>query len=200
MQPIIAGFPVVHRVVRQLLCRLVYVMPLLVPIRVAPSVNRLLFAAWLGLKPTYGRVSRYGLIAYASSFDQIGPFTHSVEDAALLMEVISGKDNYDSTSSSSKKLSTYSSLLKFEKKAKIAIFPSTLASSGLHSEVKDAVEDLIADLKSDGHTVGEIDFAFLDHLIATYYVLSTAEASSNLARYDGVHFGYRADPKQMEKE
>ena len=153
----------------------------------------------VGLKPTYGRVSRYGLIAYASSFDQIGPFTHSVEDAALIMEVISGKDNYDSTSSS-QKVGTYSSSLDFEKKAKIAIFPTTLASEGLHPEVKEAVEGLIADLKTEGHTIGEIDFAFLDHLIATYYVLSTAEASSNLARFDGVHYGYRSkEAHEMEE-
>ena len=149
------------------------------------------FCGVVGLKPTYGRVSRYGLIAYASSFDQIGPFTKSVEDAALIMEVISGKDNYDSTSSS-EKVDTYSSSLGFEKKAKIAVLPSTLASSGLHTEVKDAVEGLIENLKSNGHTVGEIDFKLLDHLIATYYVLSTAEASSNLARFDGVHYGYRS--------
>ncbi len=149
------------------------------------------FCGVVGLKPTYGRVSRYGLIAYASSFDQIGPFTKSVADAALIMEVISGKDNYDSTSSS-QKVDTYSSQLAFGKKAKIAVFPTIMNSSGLHSEVKDAVNDLVENLKSEGHTVGEIDFAYLDHLIATYYVLSTAEASSNLARFDGVHYGYRS--------
>ena len=149
------------------------------------------FCGVLGLKPTYGRVSRYGLIAYASSFDQIGPFAKSVEDTALIMEVISGKDNYDSTSSS-QKVDSYSSHLSFDKKAKIAVFPSTLASDGLHKDVKGAVEELIEKLKSEGHTVGEIDFAFLDQLIATYYVLSTAEASSNLARFDGVHYGYRS--------
>jgi len=156
------------------------------------------FCGVVGLKPTYGRVSRYGLIAYASSFDQIGPFTTSVEDCALVMEVISGKDNYDSTSAS-QKVNTYSAELSFEKKAKIAVFPTTLTSAGLHTEVKDAVEGLIADLKNEGHTVGEIDFAFLDHLIATYYVLSTAEASSNLARFDGVHYGYRSkEAHEME--
>jgi aspartyl-tRNA(Asn)/glutamyl-tRNA(Gln) amidotransferase subunit A len=149
------------------------------------------FCGVVGLKPTYGRVSRYGLIAYASSFDQIGPFTKSVEDAALLMEVISGKDNYDSTSSS-QKVDNYSAHLGFDKKAKIAVFPAVMNSTGLHSDVKSAVEDLVANLKSEGHTIGEIDFAFLDHLIATYYVLSTAEASSNLARFDGVHYGYRS--------
>ena len=99
-----------------------------------------------------------------------------------------------------RQVGTYSSSLDFEKKAKIAIFPTTLASEGLHPEVKEAVEGLIADLKTEGHTIGEIDFAFLDHLIATYYVLSTAEASSNLARFDGVHYGYRSkEAHEMEE-
>ena len=156
------------------------------------------FCGVVGLKPTYGRVSRYGLIAYASSFDQIGPFAHSVEDTALVMEVISGKDGHDSTSSS-EKVGSYSSSLGFNKKARIAILPSTLASSGLHPEVKAATETVIENLKKDGHTVGEIGFELLDHLIATYYVLSTAEASSNLARFDGVHYGYRSqDAHEMD--
>jgi len=156
------------------------------------------FCGVVGLKPTYGRVSRYGLIAYASSFDQIGPFTHSVEDAALIMEVISGKDNYDSTSSS-EKVAPYAGSLSYHKKARIAVLPSTLESPGLHKEVRGAVEDLIENLKNEGHSIGEIDFTLLDHLIATYYVLSTAEASSNLARFDGVHYGYRSpDAGEME--
>ncbi len=149
------------------------------------------FCGVVGLKPTYGRVSRYGLIAYASSFDQIGPFTKSIEDAALIMEVISGKDNYDSTSSS-EKVNLYTKELSFEKKARIAIFPSILQSKGLHADVKNAINDTINELKSNGHEVNEVGFDLLDHLIATYYVLSTAEASSNLARYDGVHYGYRS--------
>lgn len=149
------------------------------------------FCGIVGLKPTYGRVSRYGLIAYASSFDQIGPFTKSVEDAALIMEVISGKDNHDSTSSS-QNVPAYSSSLGFEGKARIAYIGSTLKNEGLHPDVKDEFEKLITSLKKEGHTVEEIDFELLDHLIATYYVLSTAEASSNLARFDGVHYGYRS--------
>jgi aspartyl-tRNA(Asn)/glutamyl-tRNA(Gln) amidotransferase subunit A len=157
------------------------------------------FCGVVGLKPTYGRVSRYGLIAYASSFDQIGPFTTSVEDCALIMEVISGKDNHDATSSS-ERVDTYTAAPAFEKKAKIAILPSTLESSGLHAEVKGAVQELISDLKNQGHTLGEIDFDLLDHLIATYYVLSTAEASSNLARFDGVHYGYRSQQAHEMEE
>ena len=156
------------------------------------------FCGLVGLKPTYGRVSRWGLIAYASSFDQIGPFTHTVEDAALLMEVISGKDSYDSTSSS-KPVPAYSKELSFDKKARIAVFPSTLKSEGLNSEVRQATEALLNDLKADGHTVDEVEFDLLEYLIPTYYVLTTAEASSNLARFDGVHYGYRSpEAKEME--
>ena len=149
------------------------------------------FCGVVGFKPTYGRVSRYGLIAFASSFDQIGPFTNSVEDMALLMEVIAGKDNYDSTSSSVP-VTPYSSELEFKDKARIAIFPSTMNSSGIQPEVKAAMDNVIASLKNDGHTIEEVEFDFLDYLIPAYYVLSTAEASSNLARFDGVHYGYRA--------
>jgi len=149
------------------------------------------FCGLVGLKPTYGRVSRYGLVAYASSFDQIGPFTHTVEDAALIMEVISGKDNYDSTSSS-EPIPVYSSTLNFENKARIAVFPSTMNSDGLNTEVKSSVENILNDLKSEGHIVEEVGFELLEFLISTYYVLTTAEASSNLARFDGVHYGYRS--------
>ncbi|MBK7148147.1 MAG: Asp-tRNA(Asn)/Glu-tRNA(Gln) amidotransferase subunit GatA [Bacteroidetes bacterium] len=153
------------------------------------------FCGIVGLKPTYGRVSRYGLVAYASSFDQIGPFTHHVEDAALLMEVISGKDVQDATSSS-QMVEEYASKLSFSGKAKIAVFGSTLQSEGLNAEVKSAMENLLIDLKNEGHIVEEMDFDYLQYLIATYYVLTTAEASSNLARFDGVHAGYRAKNAQ----
>ena len=149
------------------------------------------FCGIVGLKPTYGRVSRYGLIAYASSFDQIGPFTHNIDDAALILEVISGKDNYDSTSSS-EKIADYTSELNFEKKARIAVFPSTMNSDGLNTEVKLAIEKILNDLRGEGHSVEEVSFDLLEYLIATYYVLTTAEASSNLARFDGVHYGYRS--------
>ncbi|MBL0309549.1 MAG: Asp-tRNA(Asn)/Glu-tRNA(Gln) amidotransferase subunit GatA [Bacteroidetes bacterium] len=156
------------------------------------------FCGLVGLKPTYGRVSRYGLIAYASSFDQIGPFTTNVEDAALITEVISGKDEHDATSSS-QKVPAYSSELKFEKKARIAVFPTVMKSEGLNREVLHATEELIRHLKEDGHTVEEAAFDMLDYLIATYYVLSTAEASSNLARYDGLRYGYRSkNAKELE--
>ncbi len=156
------------------------------------------FCGLVGLKPTYGRVSRWGLIAYASSFDQIGPFTHNVYDAALISEVISGKDGYDSTASS-QPVPEYSRQLSFDNKARIAVFPSTLKSDGLNAEVRNATETLLAQLKAEGHQVEEVDFKYLDYLIAIYYVLTTAEASSNLARFDGVHYGYRS-PNASEME
>jgi aspartyl-tRNA(Asn)/glutamyl-tRNA(Gln) amidotransferase subunit A len=107
------------------------------------------------------------------------------------MEVISGKDGYDSTASS-EKVPEYASSLNFDKKARIAVFPSMLNTPGLSEEVKNAMQALIAQLKEQGHTINEAEFDLFDHLIATYYVLSTAEASSNLARFDGVHYGYRS--------
>ena len=150
------------------------------------------FCGVLGLKPTYGRVSRYGLIAYGSSFDQIGPFTNNVEDAALILGVISGADEYDSTSSS-KPVPDYINHLDLkEKKIKIAIPNEYINAIGLDKEIKESLLNTIALLKKDGHTVQNIDFPFLKYLIPIYYILSTAEASSNLARYDGAHYGNRS--------
>lgn len=151
------------------------------------------FCDIVGYKPTYGRVSRYGLLAYASSFDQIGPLTHTVEDAALIAEVISGKDNYDSTSSS-KEVEKYSGLLESTKgkKLKIAYLKDCLQSKGLDSEIKAGTEQLISGLKEKGHTVEGVDFPLLDFVVPNYYILTTAEASSNLSRYDGAHYGYRS--------
>jgi aspartyl-tRNA(Asn)/glutamyl-tRNA(Gln) amidotransferase subunit A len=155
------------------------------------------FCGVVGYKPTYGRVSRYGLIAYASSFDQIGPFTHTVEDNALIMEVLSGADDYDSTASS-KPVPAYSKET-FSGKAKIAILKNTVDHKGINAEVRAETEKVIADLKAKGHTVGEVNFDLTDYLIPVYYVLSTAEASSNLARFDGVHYGYRS-PRSTDME
>ncbi len=149
------------------------------------------FTGTVGFKPTYGRVSRYGLLAYASSFDQIGPIALSVEDAALVMEVISGKDEYDSTVSS-REVPEYSKLLEAPEKARIAYIRECLESPGLNPEIRTSVETLIEKLRAEGHTVEAVDFPYLDYLVPTYYVLTTAEASSNLARYDGIHFGYRS--------
>ena len=148
------------------------------------------FCGIIGLKPSYGRVSRYGLIAYASSFDQIGTFTNNVEDAALVLEVISGKDEFDSTSSSSK-VENYSKKLS-NKKYKFAIPEEYINSKGLDPEIKQKLLEYIKLLKDKGHIVEEVPFTYLDYLVPTYYVLTTAEASSNLSRYDGVHYGKRS--------
>jgi aspartyl-tRNA(Asn)/glutamyl-tRNA(Gln) amidotransferase subunit A len=155
------------------------------------------FCGVVGYKPTYGRVSRYGLIAYASSFDQIGPFTHSVEDNALIMEVLAGADDYDSTASS-KPVSEYSKE-QFSGKARIAILKNTVDHKGINPEVRAETEKVIEDLKAKGHTVDVVNFDLTDYLIPVYYVLSTAEASSNLARFDGVHYGYRS-PRSTDME
>ena len=149
------------------------------------------FCGIVGLKPSYGRVSRYGLIAYASSFDQIGTFTNNIKDAALILEVISGKDEFDSTSSSYK-VEDYSKKLS-NKKYKFAIPEEYINSKGLDSEIKQKLLEYIKLLKEKGHIVEEVSFPYLDYLVPTYYVLTTAEASSNLSRYDGVHFGKRSN-------
>lgn len=145
----------------------------------------------VGLKPTYGRVSRHGIIAYASSFDQVGPMTKNVEDASLILEVISGADDFDSTVST-KEVENYSQNLSINKKYKIAYIKECLESEGLNQEVRDAIYEQIKLFKAAGHIVEEVTFPFLDYLVPTYYMLTTAEASSNLSRYDGIHFGYRS--------
>jgi aspartyl-tRNA(Asn)/glutamyl-tRNA(Gln) amidotransferase subunit A len=149
------------------------------------------FCGLVGLKPTYGRVSRYGLLAYASSFDQIGTFTNTIEDCALLLEIISGKDDFDSTLSS-EKAPNFSEEIPFKRKANIAFYKSYVEHSGLDPEIKIAFFQIVENLKKQGHTVTEYDFPFLEYLVPAYYVLTTAEASSNLARYDGIHYGYRS--------
>lgn len=148
------------------------------------------FTGTVGLKPTYGRVSRYGLIAYASSFDQIGPITKTVQDAALVLEVISGKDKHDNTCSS-EKVESYSSQINEIKKYKIAYIKECVEAEGIDSEVKQIILNQIETLKSLGHSVEAISFPYLDYLVPTYYVLTTAEASSNLSRFSGIHYGHR---------
>ena len=148
------------------------------------------FTGTVGLKPTYGRVSRYGLIAYASSFDQIGPITKTVQDAALVLEVISGKDKHDNTCSS-EKVESYSSQINETKKYKIAYIKECVEAEGIDSEVKQIILNQIETLKSLGHSVEAISFPYLDYLVPTYYVLTTAEASSNLSRFSGIHYGHR---------
>jgi aspartyl-tRNA(Asn)/glutamyl-tRNA(Gln) amidotransferase subunit A len=150
------------------------------------------FCGIIGLKPSYGRISRYGLLAYASSFDQIGIFAQSVEDAALVLETIGGADEYDSTCSSLP-VPDYVASLNQNATFKIAYFPACLEHPSLDNEIKTKIEQLIADLRAKGHTVEAVPFDYLDFIVPAYYILTTAEASSNLSRYDGVRFGYRTD-------
>ncbi|WP_276090912.1 Asp-tRNA(Asn)/Glu-tRNA(Gln) amidotransferase subunit GatA [Pedobacter sp. JY14-1] len=149
------------------------------------------FCGCLGLKPTYGRISRYGVIAYASSFDQVGTITNSATDAAVLLEVLAGADDYDSTVS---RLAVPPYTEHLEKKTgsrRIAVLKETLDSGVLDHSVKDAVEAALERFKAQGHVVEYVSFDLLDYLVPAYYVLTTAEASSNLSRYDGVHYGFR---------
>jgi aspartyl-tRNA(Asn)/glutamyl-tRNA(Gln) amidotransferase subunit A len=150
------------------------------------------FCGVVGMKPTYSRVSRYGVIAYASSFDQVGPLTHTVEDAASILEVISGIDEFDSTLSSKPVPSYTTETTQTPGKTRIAYIKECVEHEGLDPEIRNYIQDLITRLKADGHTVEAVDFPYLDYLVPAYYVLTTAEASSNLSRYDGVHFGYRS--------
>ena len=148
------------------------------------------FCGVYGLKPTYGRVSRYGLTAFASSFDSIGPFGNDIEDIAKVMNVISGKDENDSTSAE-KSVPDFVSDISIEKKFKIGI-AKEFFGKGLDKEIKEVIENRIEELKTTGHEILEIEFPHNEYTIATYYVLTTAEASSNLARYDGVRYGFRS--------
>jgi len=150
------------------------------------------FCGIVGLKPSYGRISRYGLIAYASSFDQIGIFSNSIQDNALVLEVIAGADDYDSTVST-KPVPPYSKdLTDSTKKYRFAYFKEVLEHESLDKEIAFAIKNHIATLQSDGHVVEPVDFKLLPFVVPTYYILTTAEASSNLSRFDGVKFGYRA--------
>ncbi|MEN0006512.1 MAG: Asp-tRNA(Asn)/Glu-tRNA(Gln) amidotransferase subunit GatA [Bacteroidota bacterium] len=153
------------------------------------------FCGVVGMKPTYGRVSRYGLLAYGSSFDQIGVLSHSVEDAALLLEIMAGNDPMDSTSSH-RPVPAYSKELVAKERYRIAYFGKALESEGMHADIRKATHQLIEDLQHAGHTVASVDFDLLDHIIAAYYVLTTAEASTNLSRYDGIRYGYRSSNAQ----
>ena len=175
------------------------------------------FCGILGLKPTYGKVSRYGLIAYASSFDQIGIFGHTVPDVATVLEVIAGEDDFDSTvlpeneqagalhgngitspDTSTRTSKWLAGTEDATPKYKIAYFKEALTHPGLDPEIRNTIQEYIQKLRSDGHTVEGIDFELLDYIVPTYYVLTTAEASSNLSRFDGVKYGYRATGQDLD--
>ena len=182
------------------------------------------FCGVIGLKPSYGRISRYGLIAYASSFDQIGIFGRTIADIALLLEVMSGFDPLDATSSrrpvpayvegltlntqrltqeglrpktQSLRQDDLRSTVNGQRSTyRIAVFKQALEHPSLDPEIRSKITDFIADLRLKGHQVNEISFDLLDYIVPAYYILTTAEASSNLSRYDGVRYGHRtADAK-----
>ena len=157
------------------------------------------FCGVVGLKPSYGRISRYGLIAYASSFDQIGIFAKSVGDAAVVLEIIAGPDAFDSTVSEQPVPIYSSGINDASSKKRIAYFKDALEHPSLDPEIKAAIYRSIDNLQKAGYTLEGITFDMLDLVVPTYYVLTTAEASSNLSRYDGVKFGHRssADNKDL---
>jgi aspartyl-tRNA(Asn)/glutamyl-tRNA(Gln) amidotransferase subunit A len=145
----------------------------------------------VGLKPTYGRVSRFGLVAFASSLDQIGPITKDVTDSALLLNVISGHDAKDSTSANIPAPDFTRALQRDVKGMRIGL-PKEYFIEGMDPEVEKAVRDAVRTLEGLGATVVEVSLPHTDYAVATYYILATSEASSNLARYDGVKYGFRA--------
>jgi aspartyl-tRNA(Asn)/glutamyl-tRNA(Gln) amidotransferase subunit A len=148
------------------------------------------FCGIVGMKPTYGLVSRYGLIAFASSLDQIGTFSRNVYDNALLLNVISGYDKKDSTSVNVE-LPDYTSFLKEDIKGMKIAIPKEMFEEGLEKEVRDSVMNSIKKLEEMGAQIEEISLSLVKYSLAAYYIIATAEASSNLARYDGVKYGYR---------
>jgi aspartyl-tRNA(Asn)/glutamyl-tRNA(Gln) amidotransferase subunit A len=154
------------------------------------------FCGIIGLKPSYGRVSRYGLIAYASSFDQIGIFAKTITDTALILEVISGKDKYDSTIIDAK----FQYEANTDKSYKIGYFPVTFNHPGLDAEIAQQQKEFIHKLSKKGVGVLPIDFDLLDYIVPAYYILTTAEASSNLSRYDGLKYGASHQAKELDKQ
>jgi aspartyl-tRNA(Asn)/glutamyl-tRNA(Gln) amidotransferase subunit A len=150
------------------------------------------FCGVVGMKPTYGRVSRYGLVAYGSSLDQIGPFGRTVADAALMLSVIAGHDTADSTSVDETMAPVPDYLAELDKPVeglKLGVVPAF--NAGAEPSVRAAIEAALEVYRGAGAEIVEIAMPHLDYAIAAYYVIATAEASSNLARYDGVHYGHR---------
>ena len=149
------------------------------------------FCGLVGLKPTYARISRHGLIAYASSFDTIGILAKNIPDCAKVLEVIAGPDDFDSTVAR-QPVPAYTAQLQFASKAKVAYFPVALDHPGLQAAIRTQTQATIEALRHAGHQVEAVDFPLLDYALPTYYILANAEASANLARFDGVRYGYRS--------
>jgi aspartyl-tRNA(Asn)/glutamyl-tRNA(Gln) amidotransferase subunit A len=150
------------------------------------------FCGVVGLKPTYGRVSRYGLVAFASSLDQIGPLARSCEDAALALSVIAGQDDHDATSSPRERDDYRAALARPTKDLRVGV-PRDFLKSGVDASVMAEFEKSLTALRDDGAVIVDVALPHAPHAIATYYLVATAEASSNLARFDGVRYGLRAD-------
>ncbi len=154
------------------------------------------FCGVVGLKPTYGRVSRYGLVAFASSLDQIGPLTRTVADTALLLQVIAGPDNRDSTCVD-QEVPDYLAALDMDLKGRKVGVPKEYFGQGLSQEVAQAIEASLEVMRDLGLEVKEVSLPHSPYAIAAYYIIAPAEASSNLARYDGVKYGFRAESKDL---
>ena len=156
------------------------------------------FCGIWGLKPTYGRISRHGLIAYGSSFDQIGVLANNPSDISLLLEIMAGPDEFDATAVDGTRYTVHGSIsepstvYRQPSAVKIAYFPEALESEGLESGVRARTLNFIEKMRTAGHTVEAVPFSLLEYVIPAYYVLTTAEASSNLARYDGIRYGHRS--------
>lgn len=156
------------------------------------------FTGIVGIKPTYGRISRYGLIAYASSFDQIGIFSNTIEDAALVLETIAGADEFDSTVSDRPVDSYTAAVNSPNKKYRIAYFKESIEHPALDADIRNQILARIEALKAAGYTVEPVGFDVLEYVVPTYYVLTTAEASSNLSRFDGVRYGHRTAAENID--
>ena len=157
------------------------------------------FCGVVGLKPTYGLVSRYGLVAFASSLDQIGPITKDVTDCATLLNIISGYDPKDSTSSNIEKKDYKQGLENGVKGLKIGI-PKQYFGDGINEEVKSKVLQMAKEYEKMGAIIEECEIEATEYALATYYIIACAEASSNLGRFDGIRYGYRAEKYNNLKE
>ena len=157
------------------------------------------FCGVVGLKPTYGLVSRYGVVAFASSLDQVGPITKDVTDAAMLLNIIAGKDNMDTTSVERPKVDYTKALKNDVKGLKIAV-PKEFFGEGINAEVKENLEKAIETYKELGAEVKEVSLDIAEYALASYYIIACAEASSNLGRFDGVRYGHRAKEYSNIKE
>jgi aspartyl-tRNA(Asn)/glutamyl-tRNA(Gln) amidotransferase subunit A len=150
------------------------------------------FCGIIGLKPSYGRISRHGLIAYASSFDTVGIFAKQIADASLALEIMAGADDFDSTVSTQPWPITSGTDTDFSGPFRFAYLEDTLLHPSLDPVIRAAILERFDQLRAEGHTIEPVSFPLLSYIVPTYYVLTTAEASSNLSRYDGVKFGYRS--------